>query len=39
MVDGCNEMAADRGFERWRRSATAGLVAILKALRAARGDP
>ena len=39
MVDGCNEMAAGRGFEALAAERDRGLVAILKALRAARGDP
>ena len=39
MVDGCNEMAAGRGFETLAAERDRGLVAILKALRAARGDP
>ena len=39
MADGCNEMAAGRGFEALAAERDHGLVAVLKALRAARGDP
>ena len=39
MVDGCNEMAAGRGFEELAAERDRGIVAILKAIRATRRSP
>ena len=39
MVDGCNEMAAGRGFEELAAERDRGIVAILKAIKAARREP
>ena len=39
MADGCNEMAAGRGFEELAAERDRGIVAILKAIRATRRSP